>query len=225
MKYTVKHRLDDLIARYPVLEQEKASVTKAYAVMEACFQTDGRLLIAGNGGSAADADHMVGELMKGFVKPRKVSRDFSKKLLSTDRQMGQQLSEKLQGALPAIALTNHTALSTAYLNDADPLLGFAQQVYGYGRKGDVLLAISTSGSSRNILYACVAARAIGMQIIGLTGGNGGRLKEFADVTVAVAANETYQVQELHLPIYHTWCLMLEEQFFGGQGERDEERAE
>ncbi len=214
MKLAVKQILDELIKRYPVLEGEKEHILNAYAILETCFQTDGKLLIAGNGGSAADAEHIVGELMKGFLRPRSIGRELSKELYTVDRQMGEKLSIKLQGALAAIALTNHTALSTAYLNDADPLLGFAQQVYGYGTRGDVLLGISTSGNSGNVLYACVTARALGMKVIALTGRDGGRLKAFADAAVTVPKKETYQIQELHLPVYHAWCLMLEEQFFG-----------
>ncbi len=204
-----------MIVRYPLLESEKSSLLDAYTLLEACFRTSGKLLIAGNGGSASDAEHIVGELMKGFCRQRRISRDLSKQLCAVDSQMGARLSEKLQGTLTAIALTNHVALSTAYLNDADPLLGFAQQVYGYGSAGDVLLAISTSGNSGNILYACVTARALGMKVVALTGKDGGRLKQFADAAVTVPLKETYQIQELHLPVYHAWCLMLEEQFFGG----------
>lgn len=170
--------------------------------------------MAGNGGSAADAGHIVGELMKGFVKPRTLPRSFVDEMIKVDVEMGSVLGEKLQGALPAIALGGHVALSTAYLNDVDPLLGFAQQLNGYGTAGDVFLGISTSGNSKNILYACVAAKAKGMKVVGLTGGTGGRLKELADVTVVVPEKETYKIQEYHLPIYHWWCLALEERMFG-----------
>lgn len=215
MKLAVKQILDELIERYPLLEGEKEHIAEAYTLLESCFHTNGKLLIAGNGGSASDAEHIVGELMKGFQKPRGISRELSEKLCAVDRQMGERLSGKLQGALTAIALTNHTSLSTAYLNDADPLLGFAQQVYGYGSGGDVLLAISTSGNSANILYACVAACALGIKVIALTGKDGGRLKKLADAAVIVPKEEAYQIQELHLPVYHAWCLMLEEEFFGG----------
>lgn len=205
--------LQELIVRYPKLESSKSDITAAFALICDTYKKRGKLLVAGNGGSAADAEHIVGELMKGFVKPRTIPDEFKEKLLKADKVLGERLSEYLQGALPAISLVGHPGLSTAYLNDADPVLGFAQQVYGFGCKGDLLLAISTSGNSKNIVYACVAAKAKGMKVIGLTGGTGGNLKQYADVAVIVNEYETYQVQELHLPVYHTLCLMAEEEFF------------
>ena len=208
----MKVTIDEFLERYPQLVSEKENILKAYKTIVKCYQNKGKLLVAGNGGSAADAEHLVGELMKGFVEPRKISTDFSSKLRSVDSEMGQILGDKLQDVLPAIALVGHTALSTAYLNDVDPLLGFAQQLNGYGDVGDVFLAISTSGNSKNILYACVVAKAKGMKIVGLTGGTGGKLKEFADEIIVVPENETYKIQEYHLPIYHWICLALEETF-------------
>ena len=172
------------------------------------------MLVCGNGGSAADSEHIVGELMKGFKKPRRVSQEMSAKLKEADPELGIVLAEKLQGALPAIALDGHISLSTAYMNDCDPLLCFAQQVNGYGTSGDVFLGISTSGNSKNVLYAAAAARAKGMKVIGLTGAAESRLSGLADVCVQAPDTETYMIQELHLPIYHCWCLMLEDRFFG-----------
>lgn len=204
---------NDLLERYPKLENCREDIWNAYEVMRVCYDNAGKVLVAGNGGSASDSEHIVGELMKGFVKPRKLSEDFAKKLMAVDAQMGAELAEKLQGAMPAIALVNHVALSTAYLNDVEPLLGVAQQLNGYGNAGDVLLAISTSGNSKNILYACTVARAKGLKVIGLTGKDGGKLKEMADVCIIVPEKETFKIQELHLPVYHTLCLMLEETFF------------
>ncbi len=206
--------LDQLIERYPVLAGVREDIWAAYEVIADCYVNGGKLLIAGNGGSAADAEHMVGELMKGFVKPRKLGKEMADKLIAVDGEMGQALADKLQGALPAIALVDHVALSTAYLNDMDPLLGFAQQLNGYGEEGDVFLGISTSGNSKNVLYACTVAKAKGMKVIGLTGRDGGRLREMSDVAVVVLEEETYKIQELHLPVYHGVCLMLEERFFG-----------
>lgn len=206
--------LDSLTERYPELKEQRENISRAYGILEKAYANRGKLLVAGNGGSAADAEHIVGELMKGFVNPRKLNDQELRKLEQADPQNGRAIGEKLQGALPAIAVVDHVALSTAYLNDVDPMLGFAQQVYGYGSEGDVFLAISTSGNSKNILYACTVAKAKGMRVIGLTGRDGGRLKEMADVTVIVPKQETYQIQELHLPVYHTLCLMLEERFFG-----------
>jgi len=205
--------LEELLTRYPVLTSVKDEIKEAYEILENCYKNGGKLLIAGNGGSCADAEHIVGELMKGFVKPRSVSRDFAQKLLEADPVRGKELADKLQGGLPAIALTGHPGLSTAYLNDVDGSLIYAQQTYGYGKQGDVLLGISTSGNSKNIMYALTAARAIGMKTIGLTGKDGGQLKETADVSIVVPEKETYKIQELHLPVYHALCLMLEERFF------------
>lgn len=206
--------LDDLICRYPVLNACADSILQAYAIMRDCYLQGGKLLIAGNGGSAADAEHIVGELMKGFVLPRKIDQTYAKTLISVDSELGQTLAENLQGALPAIALDGHQSLNTAYINDCAPLLCFAQQVSGYGRPGDVLLAISTSGNSKNILFAAVTARARKMNVIGLTGARTSKLSLLTDICIQVPEMETYKVQELHLPVYHCLCLMLEEMLFG-----------
>ena len=197
MKY-----LEELVERYPVLDAVKDDVRKAYELLEACYEQGGKLLIAGNGGSCADAEHIVGELMKGFVKRREVSDSFAECLRSADEVRGAELAKKLQGGLPAIALTGHAALSTAYLNDVDGDLIFAQQTYGYGRPGDVLIGISTSGNAKNVMYAMTVAKALGMKTIGLTGKDGGALKREADVSVVVPETETFKIQELHLPVYH-----------------------
>lgn len=205
--------LEELLTRYPVLTSVKDDIKEAYEILENCYKNGGKLLIAGNGGSCADAEHIVGELMKGFVKPRAVSVEFAEKLTGADPVRGKELADKLQGGLPAIALTGHPGLSTAYLNDVDGNLIYAQQTYGYGKEGDVLLGISTSGNSKNIMYAMTAAKAMGMKTIGLTGRDGGELKETADVSIVVPEKETFKIQELHLPVYHALCLMLEERFF------------
>ena len=206
----MKVSIEELIERYPKLDREKDNIVKALDIMIDCYEKKGKLLVAGNGGSAADAEHIVGELMKGFVEPRKLPKEYVEKLEAVDSEMGRELGEKLQGALPAISLVGHVALSTAYLNDVDPLLGFAQQLNGYGQENDVFLAISTSGNSKNILYACVVAKAKGMKIVALTGGTGGKLKDIADVAIVAPEKETYKIQEYHLPIYHWLCLGLEE---------------
>ncbi|NMA18597.1 MAG: SIS domain-containing protein [Clostridiaceae bacterium] len=203
-----------LIERYPALEAQRQAIEQAYLVIEVCYQNGGKLLIAGNGGSAADAEHIVGELMKSFVLKRKLDQSFVDKLIEVDAEMGNTLSENLQGALPAIALVGHFALSTAYMNDCDPLLCFAQQVYGYGRAGDVFVGISTSGNSKNVLYAAIVAKAKGMKVVGLTGAKESKLSVLADVCIKAPSTETYKVQEYHLPIYHALCLMIEERFFG-----------
>ena len=213
MTEKVKAQLDLLIERYPKLAACKDDIAGAYELIETCYAHGGKLLIAGNGGSAADAEHIVGELMKGFKNSRKLPKEYADRLIAVNPELGKTLAENLQGALPAIALDGHPALSTAYQNDCEPLLCFAQQVNGYGNEGDVLLGISTSGNSKNVLYAAVTARAKGMKIIGLTGQKESKLSEIADVCIRVPETETYMVQELHLPVYHALCLMIEENNF------------
>ncbi len=210
----MRNLVDELIERYPILEPGRKDITEAFHILLNCFRGQGKLLIAGNGGSAADAEHIVGELMKGFVLKREIDENLKDKLRNVDYDMGNKLSRKLQLALPAIALSNHSSLNTAFSNDVDGQLCFAQQVLGYGKEGDVFLGISTSGNSANVLYAAIVAKAQGMKVIGLTGRDGGRLADMADVVVAVDEKETYKVQELHLPIYHCLCLMVESEMFG-----------
>ena len=210
----IQQHLDTLIERYPVLEVCREDIEKAYLILEKCYTSDHKLLIAGNGGSAADAEHIAGELMKRFKMARPVPTEFKDKLISIDKIRGEELSRNLERGLMAIPLVAHEALTTAYINDVDGLGVFAQQLYGFGRSGDVFLGISTSGNSKNVMSATVVARALGIEVIGLTGKNGGMLKEVADVTICVPQHETYMIQELHLPIYHCLCLMIEEKFFG-----------
>ena len=202
-----------LVERYPVLKAIENEVFDAYQILENCYAHGGKLLVAGNGGSAADAEHIVGELMKGFVKRRPVSAELAEALKQADPERGAELAKKLQGGLPAIALTNHAALSSAFANDVDGMLSYAQQVNGYGKAGDVFLGISTSGNAENVMYAAVTAKAKGMKVIGLTGKTGGKLAKIADVAIIVPEQETYKIQELHLPIYHALCLMLEDRFY------------
>lgn len=215
---TLEPRLEKHIAllmeRYPILEGCCDDLIEAYLIMEECFEHDGKLLIAGNGGSAADSEHIAGELMKRFKSPRPVSTEFAEKLKIIDPIRGASLAKNLERGLMAIPLVAHEALFTAYINDVDGIGVFAQQLYGFGRPGDVFLGISTSGNSKNIMSATVVARALEMKVIGLTGAKGGELIEAADVSVKVPQTETYMIQELHLPIYHCWCLMLEDKFFG-----------
>ncbi len=212
-----------LTERYPKLKAIEGQIEDAYQVLETCYENGGKLLIAGNGGSCADAEHIVGELMKGFVKRRKVNEEEQALLEQAGRQicedsrleenLGKELAECLQGGLPAIALTGHNGLSTAFLNDVNGEMIYAQQLWGYGKPGDVFLGISTSGNSKNILYALAAAKAKGLKTVVLTGRDGGKLAKSADAAIIVPEQETYQIQELHLPVYHTLCLMLEEHFF------------
>ena len=205
--------IDLLVERYPSLESAKNDIVAAYLLLEESYENGGKLLVAGNGGSAADAEHIVGELMKGFKLSRKPETDFAERLVAENQELGSVLAENLQGALPAIALDGHPALSTDYMNDCEPLLCFAQQVNGYGKSGDVFLGISTSGNSKNVLYAATTAHAKGMKVIGLTGAKDSKLKDMSDVCIKAPQTETYMIQELHLPIYHCLCLMLENRFF------------
>lgn len=213
LEQRLEKHIELLVARYSQLEDCKQDIIDAYLIMESCYSKKGKLLITGNGGSAADSEHIVGELMKAFVKPRKLSEDDVRSLTAVDVEMGATLGENLQGSLPAIALDGHLALSTAYMNDCEPLLCFAQQVNGFGKENDVFLGISTSGNSKNVLFAAVVAKAKGMKVVGLTGAKESKLSGMADVCIRVPQTETYMIQELHLPVYHTLCLMLEDKFF------------
>lgn len=206
--------IDTLIKRYPVLQSCADDIGKAYCILRDLYEQGGKLLVAGNGGSAADAEHITGELMKSFKKKRHLSPDLKGKLESIDQTIGKHLGDVLESPLTAIALVGHEALSTAFLNDKEGTAVFAQQLLGFGKKGDVFLGISTSGNSRNVLYAAVTAKAMGIAVIALTGASGGKLAALADVAVCVPETETFKVQELHLPVYHCLCLMLEDYFFG-----------
>ncbi len=208
-----KH-IDLLVERYPSLAVCAKEINDAFDILKESYSHGGKLLIAGNGGSASDAEHIVGELMKSFKLARKLPEEYTQKLKEVNKDYGEVLANNLQGALPAIALDGHFALTTAYMNDCEPLLCFAQQVNGFGNPGDVLLGISTSGNSKNVLYAATVAKAKGMKVIGLTGQKDSKLSELADVTIQAPNTETYMIQELHLPIYHCLCLMLEDYFFG-----------
>jgi len=209
----VNKQLNLLIERYPVLDVCREDIIKAYLLLEECYENDCKLMIAGNGGSAADAEHIAGELMKRFKTPRPVGDDFAKRLMQIDPERGAHLAKNLEKSLMAVPLVAHEALTTAYINDVDGHGIFAQQLFGFGRKGDVFLGISTSGNSQNIMSATVVARALGIKVIGLTGLSGGELATVSDVCIQVPETETYMIQELHLPVYHCLCLMLEEHFF------------
>ena len=202
-----------LIERYPVLASVENEIRTAYQVLERAYTNHKKLLVGGNGGSCADAEHIVGEWMKGFVKKREIPKTMQERLLGLDQELGKQLANGLQSSLRAIAITGHAGLSTAFANDVDPEMTYAQQVNGYGDEGDVLLAISTSGNSKNLIYAALTARAKDMPVVLLSGKDGGKLRAIADVSIVVPNQKTYQIQELHLPIYHALCLQLEDKFF------------
>lgn len=214
MEKELEIHLDQLIERYPQLIICREEIIEAYEILESAYNHGRKLLVSGNGGSASDSEHIVGELMKEFRLKRKVYANQAESLRQIDMEMGKVLAENLQGALPAICLTGHSALSTAFMNDSNADLIFAQQVNGYGKPGDVYLGISTSGNSKNVLYAAITAKSKGLKVIGLTGEKVNKLMTFADVCIRVPESETYKIQELHLPVYHCLCLMLEEKFFG-----------
>lgn len=214
MDINANNHIDLLISRYPKLQSCKEDIIKAYIILKEAYSMDCKLLIAGNGGSAADSEHMAGELMKRFKIPRPVDQDLASKLKKIDPERGPRLAKNLELGLMAIPLVAHEALSTAYINDVDGYGVFAQQLLGFGRPGDVFLGISTSGNSQNVMNAVVVAKALNIKVIGLTGADGGELGRTADVAIRVPETETYMIQELHLPVYHCLCLMLENHFFG-----------
>ncbi len=203
----------ELLKRHPALKECIANIESACSLIVDCYEKGGKVLVCGNGGSAADSSHIVAELMKGFLKKRGLPEEIRASLREADPGIGAVLAEKLQGALPAVDLSCQSALSTAFANDVDASLSFAQMALGYGRKGDVLIGISTSGNAKNVIAALVAARAARMRTIGLTGGSGGGMKGRCDVLIAVPAVRTPEVQELHLPVFHCLCAMVEEHFF------------
>lgn len=214
MEAKLELHLNNLIEQYPRLIECRDDIVKAYNILETAYSNDRKLLVSGNGGSASDSEHIVGELMKEFKLKRKVYSRQAETLRGIDTEMGEVLAKNLQGALPAISLTGHSSLTTAFMNDALPELVFAQQINGYGKPGDVYLGISTSGNSKNVLYAAITAKSKGLKIIGLTGAKENQLMKYADVCIRVPETETYKIQELHLPVYHCLCLMLEDKYFG-----------
>ena len=216
MEKRLEECVDLLVKCYGELSSCRGSIEEAYRVLEQSYEAGGKLLVCGNGGSASDSEHIVGELMKEFKLKRKVFSTQAEAMKAIDSEMGGVLAQHLQGALPAITLTAHSSLTTAFMNDSEPVLVFAQQVNGYGKAGDVFLGISTSGNSPNVLYAAVTAKARGLKVLGLTGGKENKLKKYCDVCIQVPETETYKIQELHLPVYHCLCMMLEEHFFGGK---------
>ena len=220
MKESTYAAVDTLIARYPALAVCAADVRAAVETLVDSWRAGGKLIVCGNGGSASDAEHIVGELMKGFLLPRHLDEHILTKLHeacdATDPRTVDYFMQNLQGALPAISLPSQLAISTAFSNDQAPDLTFAQQVLGLGKPEDVLLGITTSGNSKNVLYAFRMAKALGLKTIALTGASGGKCMTggYADITIKAPADETYMIQEYHLPIYHTLCIAVEEEFFG-----------
>lgn len=213
MKSESRKKIETLVERYPALSVCRDDIVKAAELMVRCYENGGKIMTCGNGGSAADAVHIVGELMKGFCKRRELPEN-EKNVLSAYGEEGRVLAENLQGTLASVSLINEISLQTAFSNDVLPELGTAQQLYGLAEKGDVFIGISTSGNAKNLYYASIAAKAKSCSVVILSGRDGGILKRLADVSVIVPETETYKIQELHLPVYHAICLALEEEFFG-----------
>jgi D-sedoheptulose 7-phosphate isomerase len=203
-----------LVKRYPALDSIKTNIVSAIEQLAFSTLQGGKYLICGNGGSSADSEHIVGELMKGFILKRTIDETMQLKLQENFSEDADYLIKNLQKGIPSISLTSHNALTSAFSNDNASDLIFAQQVLGYGSKHDVLIAISTSGNSKNILYAAQIAKVIGIKVISLTGKTGGKLKNLSDVLLNAPETETYKIQEYHLPIYHCLCLALENEFYG-----------
>lgn len=215
MKQSTLNRLDELFVRYPALVSCKESVINAADAIINCYKKGGKVITAGNGGSAADAEHIVGELMKGFILPRELDEDIKAAIDKTIKEgTADYLKKNLQMPLRAISLVNQIALGTAFANDQAADLVFAQQILGLGDAGDVFIAVSTSGNSKNIIYAANIARAKGLTTVALTGKSGGKLRETADILISAPETETYKIQEFHLPIYHALCIAAEEEIYG-----------
>lgn len=204
--------MDQLILRYPKLEKVKNEITGALKTLITTYENGKKLFVCGNGGSAADCDHIVGELMKSFKMKRPVTKETEKKLEEAS-PLGKELSVLLERGLPAISLCEHNSLSTAYANDRDPYAVFAQQLSVLGSHGDTLIVLTTSGNSKNCLYAATVAKAYGINVISITGESGGKISDLADVAIKLPEHETYLVQELTLPLYHYLCAALEKHFF------------
>ena len=205
--------IDQVCERYPALSDLRSRISDAAEMIIGCYNKGGKLLICGNGGSSADADHLAAELMKSFESVRPLEESFKDRLYEISGIRGKYLAAKLEHSLPAISLSSNTALTTAVSNDIDPSLVFAQQIIGYGNENDLLIGISTSGNSQNIVDACITARALNINVIGITGKTGGKMKQYCDVLVNVPETRTAMVQELHLPVLHTICRMIENHFY------------
>ena len=212
MKTTTQAIYDELLVRYPALDGCRADVMKAFELMLATYRAGGKVLVCGNGGSASDAEHIVGELLKKFKKHRDIPADVKAKLEATGPD-GAALAAKLEGSLAAVTLLSQSGILTAVANDVGWDEAYAQQLLGLGRAGDTLIAISTSGNSRNCVYAALVAKTLGVAVVSLTGAGGGRLAALADAAIRAPETETYKIQEYHLPVYHALCAMLEEELF------------
>ena len=213
VKDRVMNVIERLMLDIPALQVCREGIEDAFDQLKKCYSNGGKVLICGNGGSASDSEHIVGELMKGFLLKRKIIEDDVSKIKALFPEDCEYLSNHLQGALPAISLVSQSSISSAFINDVAADMVFAQQVYGYAKQGDILIGLSTSGNSKNVVNAIKTAKAFGLATIGMTGEGGGMMKELCDVLIAVPAMETYRIQEYHLPVYHAICAMIECEFF------------
>lgn len=214
MKKSTKNLIKNLIVRYPLLKNIEENIHLALEELKNTYNNGGKILVCGNGGSAADSLHIVGELMKSFVISRKIKEEQQKKIREFFPEDAEYFINNLQEGIPSLSLVNEVGLITAYGNDNTADLVFAQQVYGNGKKGDTLIVISTSGNSKNVIYAMKLAKIKEIKIISLTGRDGGKIKTLSDININVNEKETYKIQEYHLPIYHNLCLALENELFG-----------
>ena len=205
--------MEELLKRYPVLKSCAEEIEKTAEILISGFKAGNKLLLCGNGGSCADCEHITGELMKGFLSRRPISPEKRAEMKKLNPDIGEDVLSKLQLAVPAIPLPSLTALNSAFCNDVDPSLVYAQELMGLGTPGDMLLCISTSGNSANCVAAAEVGKALGLTVIALTGAKGGRLKEKADICICVPETETFKVQELHLPVYHYLCAEVEATIF------------
>lgn len=205
--------MENLMIRYPKLIQCREDIERALEAMESTYKNGGTLMLCGNGGSCADCDHIVGELMKGFLSKRPVEDDTRKRLAESFGADGSYIADKLQRGIPAISLAAHAAVMTAFANDVDPNLIYAQMVYAYGRKNDLVMGISTSGNSKNVVAALKTASALGIKTVGLTGAADCEMDGICDIIIKAPETETFKVQEYHLPIYHYLCAALERKLF------------
>ena len=204
---------NELLDRYPALKVCKEEIKNAAEAIIACYENGGKVMLCGNGGSCADCEHIVGELMKGFLKKRPLSAEQKRDMKTNCPTISEELLSSLQCGLPAISLPHVSALNSAFCNDVDPALIYAQSLFGLGRKGDILIGLSTSGNAKNVNAAAEVAKALGITVIGMTGAKGGKLYKNSDICIRVPENETFKIQELHLPVYHYLCAAVEEHFF------------
>lgn len=205
--------MDELLNRYPALEECRKYIEKAQELVISTYKNNGKILVCGNGGSASDSDHIVGELMKGFMLKRKVGADFVDKLKECGISGADYIAENLQGSLPAIALPSQSGILSAFANDVAPDMVYAQLTYGYANTEDLLICLSTSGNSKNVVNAAKVAKAKGAKTLAMTGERESELSRLCDITIRVPESETYKIQELHLPVYHYLCAKTEKEFF------------